>query len=147
VNPSGGFKGTVKLSCSALPTGAQCQFASNSLAAGSSTTLNITTQAPATALLPPAPGKRGLNPLYGLWLPPFGLALAGVCLGSRRRKLMFALFSAILLVLFLSSCGGGGSSSPPPPTGGTPAGSYSVIVTGTSTGGSQQFTTLTLNVQ
>jgi len=147
VNPSGGFKGTVKLSCSALPTGAQCQFASDSIAAGSSTTLNITTQAPTTALLPPAPGKRGPNPLYGLWLPPFGLALAGVGLGSRRRKLMFALFSAILLVLFLSSCGGGGSSSPPPPTGGTPAGSYSVIVTGTSSGGSQQFTTLTLNVQ
>jgi hypothetical protein len=57
----------------------------------------------------------------------------------------------LLLSMLLVACGGGGSSSGGGGggggTGGTPAGSYSVIVTGTPSSGSQQFTTITLTVQ
>src|SRR5690348_2977123 len=150
INGSNGFNGAVNLACSALPAGAQCQFASNPVNGGSSTTLSITTQAPSAALLRPTPGKRSLLPFYGVLLPPFGLALAGVGIGSRRRKLLLGLFAVLLLSLLLVACGGGGSSSGGGGggggTGGTPAGSYSVIVTGTPSSGSQQFTTITLTV-
>ncbi len=151
INGSNGFNGSVNLSCSALPSGANCQFASNTVNAGSSTTLTITTQAPSAALLRPTSGKWSLLPIYGVWLPPFGLALAGVGVGSRRRKLMLGLFAVLLLSLLLVACGGGSSSGGGGGggggTGGTPAGSYSVIVTGTPSSGSQQFTTITLTVQ
>ncbi|HET7213289.1 MAG TPA: hypothetical protein VFL79_06870 [Terriglobia bacterium] len=151
INGSNGFNGAVSLACSALPSGAKCQFASNTVNAGSSTTLTITTQAPSTALLQPTHGKRSLLPLYGVLLPPFGLTLAGVGLGSRRRKLVLGLFAVLLLCLILAACGGGGSSTGGGGGGGggggTPPGSYSVIVTGTPSSGSQQFTTITLTVQ
>jgi hypothetical protein len=66
---------------------------------------------------------------------------------TRRQRLavvypvaMFALF----LILQTIGCGSGGSGTPPPPTG-TPAGTYSVTVTGISSNATHA-TTLTLIV-
>jgi hypothetical protein len=53
---------------------------------------------------------------------------------SRRRALVGITLAAtlLLLALGLASCGGGSTTTPPPPVTGTPAGTYSITVTGTS---------------
>ena len=87
------------------------------------------------------------------WLPLFllTLLLAAVFLRfvhTRRLRLAGTLPFAVLVLFVLlqvMGCGGGGSSGPPPPTG-TPAGTYTVTVTGTS-GNTIHTTTLTLVVQ
>jgi ABC-type glycerol-3-phosphate transport system substrate-binding protein len=51
---------------------------------------------------------------------------------ERSRRLLTAA-AVLVLVAVCASCGGGTSTgSPPPPTGGTPAGTYTITVTGTS---------------
>jgi hypothetical protein len=66
----------------------------------------------------------------------------------KRRKL------ASYCLLFLVACGcllqvacGGGSGSTSTGTGGTPAGNYTVTVTGGAAGSTQQALTVTLTVQ
>jgi hypothetical protein len=66
----------------------------------------------------------------------------------RRRALTLVPVStlALLLVLLAAGCGGsGGNSGGTPNPNGTPVGSYSINVTGTS-GGTTQTTRVTLNV-
>jgi hypothetical protein len=69
-----------------------------------------------------------------MFLPLSGLALIGTgfgCANSRRRKVLgFLMLYAILAgVLLLPACGG--SSSHTTGGGGTPAGTYTITVTGT----------------
>jgi hypothetical protein len=83
--------------------------------------------------------NRGASTIfYAVWLPVVGLSLAGMrytSTGSRRKKLFgFLLLGAIMTALFLlpscssSSKGGGGGGGC---SGCTPAGTYTVTVTGT----------------
>jgi ABC-type glycerol-3-phosphate transport system substrate-binding protein len=83
-------------------------------------------------------------------LPLFGMTLLGVSFGSRRKKVLSVLLVFLMLsgLLFLAACGGSSSSS----TGGggkpgTPAGNYTVTVTGSSGSLTPQTTTFTLTVQ
>ena len=73
---------------------------------------------------------------FGLLIPAMLLGTAGA--KQDRRKLLSLLFVFLVLgaCLFQSACGGSGSNSQttPPPSGGTPAGSYTVTVTGSSNG-------------
>jgi hypothetical protein len=74
------------------------------------------------------------GPLYAVWLPVGGLALLGAGMGRkktrRRRWLMGVLVAGFLtLTLFQTNCG---SSAPTPTTTGTPAGTYTLTVSGTS---------------
>jgi len=56
---------------------------------------------------------------------------------GRRRWMSLFCQSIVLGAFLLASCGGGGGGgggSNPPPVNGTPAGTYTVLVTGTANG-------------
>jgi Beta-propeller repeat len=154
VTPAGGFSGTVALACAVVgPTGAihlpTCGAASATSAAPGTLTVNTTA---ATALLLPAPNSRPSGLFYAMFLPVGAVALLSFGSTGPRRKKMFGFLLLGLMVsgLFLmpacssSSGGGGGGGSP-----GTTAGSYTITVTGTSSGATETGTspslTLTVN--
>jgi hypothetical protein len=159
----GGFNQSVSLTCTGAPSESTCTVSPNPVTVGTSATnvtVTVTTTAPsaiAPRTLPPLqPGLPGLQVLMTL-----AVLLAGVAwtiwgwrqVGtSRRRTLLVSLAAAMLLALTLAGCGGGsagggaggGSTNP-----GTPAGTYTLTVTGTAGSGSTALThnmTLTLSV-
>jgi hypothetical protein len=96
-------------------------------------TLTVSTTAATTASLEPRSG--GL--IYAMLLPIGGLALLGTGITSRKKKLFGFLLGCILFstLIILPACGGGNSSGGGGGGGGhpgTPAGVYTVTVTGTS---------------
>jgi hypothetical protein len=147
VPPLGGaFTNVVTLSASGLPPGATATFNPPAVtpgSAGAPTVLTIQLAA-ATASIPASdlPARHGRFPVA-----PFSLAfvLFSTVLGRKRipRALVLGLALAVLGVstMFVTGCGGGSAT-----TQSTPAGNYTVKVTGTS-GTSQASTTITLAVQ
>ena len=134
-----GFNSTVNLTCGITPVVAPpltCSLNPSSVANGSGTSVvTVNTTAPTTASL--APQSRGI--FYAMLLPIGGLALLGTGFGSRRKKLWSFLLGCLLFsgLIFLAACGssssgggggGGGGGGHP----GTPAGTYTITVTGTS---------------
>lgn len=91
--------------------------------------------------------KSPSAPFFALWLGLlFVLALTAIISKKSGRKLAAAFtFGALLIcvVSVLVACGGGGGGFKNP---GTPAGTYTVTVTGSSNQ-LQHSTTVTLNVQ
>jgi len=81
------------------------------------------------------------GPVYATWLPVGGLSLLGLGVGASRRRRRWvagALLGFIAgLVLLQGACGSSGSNVAQ--TGGTPAGTYTIKITGTS--GSDSHTT------
>ena len=148
ITPSGSFAGTVILTCaivtsaSPAPACASTQVTVNGAAAQA--TLNVTTTAPHASLVP------WHNMFYAMLLPLGGMMLLGAS-GTRRKK-VFGLLLMLLMVsglLFVTACGGGSNSSSNSgggTTGGTPAGTYTVTVTGTSGSVAPQTSTFTLTV-
>ena len=142
------FNSAVNLTCSVQPTpesAPTCSLnpASPTPAANGSvkSTLTINTIAPHEAAMRSAA-------VFALWLPIGGLAWAGVG-GPRRsrKKVVLALLCLVVLTGFLvqMACGGGGSRTHVL-TGGTPAGTYTVTVTGTSGSSNQHSATVMLTV-
>jgi uncharacterized repeat protein (TIGR01451 family) len=138
LSPSGGaFPGQITLSCSALPTGANCAFTSNTVTFSGGTSpasvgLNLTTTAQPVTTVASA-GWR--HPFYALWLMVPGMALLGVGSGRGRRKKtsrllgMLGLSLLFALTLLQPSCSGGTTL---PAVSGTPSGTYSLTITATS---------------
>jgi hypothetical protein len=152
VAPEGGLTGTASLSCSGAPTNSTCTVTPSSVTlTGSgyaSATLQVTTTAPSAA--PPLAPNAPLWPPATLWLTLAGClaALATMTLIRGRRKLpsRWALGLALLGVMLWASCGGGPAPALPVSSGGTPAGTYTLAVTGTS-GSLTHSITVSLNVQ
>jgi len=131
-----GYTGTVNFTCSVaagtggtpLPT---CSIPTAVTGGAGTSTLTVKTTGSAQAR-----NHSAGSIFYALWLPVVGLSLLGIrgsTAGSRRKKLLgFLLLGIMMTALFLlpacsssSKSGGGGCS------GCTPAGTYTVTVTGT----------------
>jgi len=135
------------MQCGTLPSYAACVFnpSSTTVAANGtgSVSLQITTSQ-ASAACGPA-GMGGWEPVIPV------LAVVFLPLVVRRRRGVLLVFaglaaiSAAALTACSSSGGGGGGSAPPPVSHTTPAGTYTIPVTVSSTG-VQHTVTLTLVV-
>jgi subtilase family serine protease len=150
VTSAAGFTGTVTFACTAgLPAEATCTFTPASVtppANGTVTsTLSIATVAPSAVFgyrrnpeSGPGPQAPLLVLVIGL-LGMMGLAATYKWLPARRTSLRWPVMAAIVILATVGmvSCGSSGSSG----NAGTPVGSYTVAVTGTS--GS---TSITVNV-
>jgi hypothetical protein len=153
VTPFFGYSSTVMLSCSVPATATACSVnpPSLSLSAGSNiATISVTTTAPSAGSAVRTTGPRRI-PREFLTLLALALITCVLLFGMavRQQNRLAAALALVLVLAILSGCGGGGSvvNPPPPPlTGGTPAGTYTVTVTGTS-GATTHSTTLTMIVQ
>lgn len=157
VTSTSGFSSAVALSCSVAPAvtkGPTCALSPASVtppANGTVTsTLSVATAAAAARLSNPFDKSGGV--LFATILPVFGLTVFGAGMNSSdsRRKRLFGLLLLGIMgmsLLLMPACssssttvGGGG--------GGTPAGVYTITVTGTSGGATATGTpalTLTIN--
>jgi hypothetical protein len=150
VTPASGYTGSVTLTCTVTspvtftPAQASCSFSMNPVPVTSAnpvaSTMTFKTVGPSGALL------RHVNTFYALWLPVPGVALIGLGLGSRgsrRRKLLGCLLLWIVLatLLVLPACGSSGSGGGGGGNPGTPAGTYTLTITGKDANGLAQSNT------
>jgi hypothetical protein len=141
-----GAQGAFTFGCGALPSNAVCTFnpATQTLPSGVQGNVNAefsTGQSSSSAHAESPSGWRALPLLCGLFLLPLAFA--------RRNKTFLCVLLAVLLAAGVSSCtsssGGTGGSPPGGGSGSTPAGTYTIPVTVTSTGVSHSVN-LTLTV-
>jgi len=156
VTPAGGFNQVVKLACLGAPQGAVCSIAPNTVTP-SGTTANATVTVTTTAhsiVVPPEPGLRLIVPYFSLrmatllaWVSV--LALLCVFLGKQRRRRVIFGFATLSVMLLGFGCSGVVQSGGTQPTTGTPAGTYTLTLSGssgTSPNTLTHSTTLTLTV-
>ena len=157
--PQGGFNLPVTFSCGDLPAGASCSFSPNPVTLDGTNPVQVTVTVATTARALGVPGHwpDGVSPNgwaqhSARWLWAFLIGLGGlVAVRSRRlglRMTSTALALLLLAVLGIAACGGGGGGGGG--TSGTPAGSYSLLVTGSASAGSanlQNPVSMTLVVQ
>ena len=140
-----GFSGSIALSCtvqSAVPFAPTCSISPASVNVGTSATLTVKTTGPTASSI--SPSDSGLSWAAGLPVLAFLAGGAGFIGPSSTRKIRFQLACFVMAIAFFQiACGGSSNTS-----GGTPAGTYTIVVTGTS--GSLQHSVnpnLTLTVQ
>lgn len=132
VHTFNGFSGAVTYTCTDTVSESTCTGPSSAVNAadGSAVSFQITTKPPVARL--ERPFDRGSRIVYATLLP--GLLGIVFVASSRKRSLRSVRFLGLLMVLgfstiWLGSCGGS-SSGPKDP--GTPVGTYTITVTGTS---------------
>jgi hypothetical protein len=131
IRPVNGLAGNLSLGCSGAPRGASCAVTPSKItldgASLAQVKVNVSTTARALALpvAPPRDGPRGVLPLLLAAL----LALTGAAVYDRRVRTRLLLAAALGALLLWASCGGGGGMNFN--TGGTPAGTYTLTITGT----------------
>jgi len=130
-----GFTQAVSLSCSGVPAAATCAISPSSVTPGANgaSTATVTLNTTARTMLPPAPRvprwpRVPLAPLYLLSLLLL-LVLTIRLLPAPRRAFATVCLVFLLPLLLMSACNGGtGANS----GSGTPAGSYQLVITGSS---------------
>lgn len=157
--PDGGLSGPVTFACSGAPSEAMCSVAPPSV------TLDGLSSAPATVTLTTTAASLLFRPIPEPPVSPFGrlplvlclMASLSAWLGAQaigrlapklRLRPRLTLVAMLPLALALTSCGGAGTG--PVHNPGTPAGTYSLVITataGTSSAGVQHNLTLTLTVK
>ena len=167
VGGSGGFSGTVALSCSGAPTGATCTISPAMVMVSGSTattaTVTVTTTARSEMVTPTAdrtdrwtPGIYGTPRVIEIYAAIFAalFGLVGIVELRRRWRMVWAPVAAGVLMLAgaaMSGCGGSNGSNPSGGSvNGTPAGTYTIVVTATAGNGANAVshtTNLTLVVQ
>jgi hypothetical protein len=133
----GPFVASVSFSCASLPLGSACSFSPDSVTPGSnpaSVTLTITTTARSAAMLHSQPPRN--IPAFAFFVIPLAAGLSLALSRQKHQRQVAALFLLLIALQFaamLVACNGGspGPPPPPPPTG-TPAGTYTISVTGMS---------------
>lgn len=138
VSSTNGFTGTVTLACAVSPSVAHGPTCSGSATPGTPGTLTVSTTAASALLQHPETGDPS-RLFYAMFLPISGMSLLSFGFaGPRRKKLFSGLFFCLALgaLSWLPACGGGSSGGGGGSTG-TPAGAYTVTVSGTATGASQ----------
>jgi hypothetical protein len=139
-----GFSGTVSFGCAGLPSEATCGFSPASVQGSGTTTLTVTTKGPhAVARVEQNDGV----PWWSLSSTVFAaMFLLGTPSGRRHWNRFLGLL-VLTVSLACVGCGGSGGSGGGATTDpGTPAGSYTVTITGTS-GSVSHTTTLNLTIQ
>jgi hypothetical protein len=135
VSSVSGFSGTITLLCSGLPAGSTCggPQPSFTLAANQSVSTSVTISTAARTMLPPpvrvTPRHgRPLLPVYVLATMILLFWMSWLLPQSRRRYAMVSLLLATP-VLLLAACNGGSALNA---SSGTPAGTYTVVLTGSA---------------
>jgi len=138
IQRSAGFADSLTFSVAGLPAATTATFSPNPTTGNSTGMTVVTTARPAQ-----------LTPWQTLWSPPanFGVRAwpLAICLlvmvllayreRARRHIPRWAFATGAFAVLLCIGCGGGGSTPPPPPPG-TPAGTFTLTVTATSSNAS-----------
>lgn len=142
------FSGSVAITCSVQPAPAlapTCSISPTSASPGTSATLTVHTTGPTAAVMPSSAGS-GL--LYALCLPLIGLVAIRVGFGSGQNsngRITAVVLACVLCagLVFQAACGGG-SSSGSGGSSGTPAGAYTITVSGTDASGSLKHSVTTM---
>ena len=137
-----GFNDSLSFTCSVSPASTQAPQCSVNATPGVPATVMVTTSGASARVT----SRSGGGFSYALWLPLLGLVSAG-SLGSKQRRIKATLLGCLLCLCVASqvACGGGSSGNR-----GTPAGAYTITVTGTSgaaTGSLVRSTSTALQVQ
>jgi hypothetical protein len=147
LTPEGGFNKTISFSCTGSPSDSDCSVNPSSVTLDgtttSSATVTIVTTAQSTSALKPlgraaeqVSGKRVLaEPSFRVTVVMLILCCIGLLIPRQQGKEVLLTLILIVLTLSLVQCGGGSSSGGGGGGGGgTPAGSYLITVTGTTSG-------------
>ena len=145
VAPLSGFNQTVALSCSGAPEQSKCSVSPSSVTLDGthSATSNVAVVTTAASMGMTQPiGQPPNGNIFAIWITLVGvLGLAGTLSLRNKRELRPGLLGTLAFLCLLSAgatmlaCGGGNGGGG---NGGTPAGSYTLTVTGTYTAGSAQ---------
>ena len=159
VTGTGGFLGTVALTCSGAPAGALCNLSPNSVGVVGSVvqSVDVTVATTAASRVFPTSDFSGRDGRDRRLLVPLSLFVAMVSIagwlarGPRRRFFVVSAamtFTVLLLFagLTMSGCGGGSNSGGGSMTG-TPTGTYNITITGSQSGAASHTVKLTLVVQ